>query len=465
MNKQRIVCLLACMLLAVKPVSALDALKAEKFTLDNGLEVQVLHQPKAPIVTHMLWFFAGGADEPAGKSGVAHFLEHMMFKGTPKHPAGEYEALLERMGGQQNAFTTDDYTAYYATVAKEYLPQVMALESDRFMHIAPAPSSYKGELEVVKEERRMRTDNNPEARLYEALQARLLAPHPYATPVIGWMQEVARLSQRDVLDFFHKHYGPKNAILLLVGDVTLAQAKQLAQKYYGGWKSNAVRAQRTWPEPQPLNRAVSLSFKDGNVSQLQWQRQYIAPSLDYGDRHAVFPLIVLTQVMCGSEASALYQQLVVKERKLTSLSCGYDAFARGPGSMRFEMIPAQGVSVAEATHALESAIAVFLDASEPVDALRRAKNSLKVETIYARDGISGMASIFGQLMMLGLGVDFFNDWPQAVSAVQWDAMQRYGREVFTQHPHATGWIEPDPTQPKTHAVAPQHAVEGGAHVR
>ncbi len=447
-----------------RPVFALEPLKASHFTLNNGLRVEVLYQPKTPIVTHMLWFDAGSRDEASGKSGVAHYLEHMMFKGTKKFPAGKYESIIERLGGQQNAFTTNDYTAYYATVAREKLPKVMELESDRIQHLAPAQDSYAGELQVVMEERRMRTDNDPSARLGEVLQARLFAPHPYGIPVIGWMHEVAKLTPKDVMTFYHHYYQPYNAVLLLVGDITPQDAKLLAQRYYGGWRITAHPMKRKWSSPQPLKTYMPLALKDNNVSQPQWQRLYAAPSLGYGNKNQVFPLIVLTHMLCGSEAGKLYQELVVKQKIATSLSCSYNAFMRGSGSLEFSMIPAKNISLSKAAKALDAALLHEIEGEVDIQAFARAKNSLKVETIYARDSISGMAFVYGQLMMLALGADFFNGWADAIMKVQWSQVQSAAREVIISGHSVTGWVLPDGSKPKTGNTSSAN-LGMGQHVR
>ena len=446
MHWKRWVAVLVSSCLLASQAQALDDLKTDRFTLENGLRVVVLKHPRAPIVTHMLWFSAGGADEPRGKSGVAHFLEHMMFKGTPKHPDDSYSKIVEGMGGKHNAFTSDDFTAYYATVSKEHLPELMALEADRVMHIAPPKASYPSERDVVLEERRMRTDNNPSARLGEHLDARLLAPHPYAIPVIGWSHEIAALEQKDVMAFYHQHYTPKNAILLLVGDVDVAQAKRLAQRYYAQWRapvSQTTSKPRIWPDPKPVSHLLPTALYDKTVQQWQWQRQYVAPSFGYGDTKQAFPLIVLSEMLCGGTTSALHKALVVDQKKASSVNCGYSAFARGPAGFEVEIIPEVGVSSAEIASAYEKAVSDFLEQKDAPDVLLQVQNRLKVESIYARDGVAGMAFVLGQLLMTEYDIDFFNAWPENIMRVRWEDVVKAGRNVLQQAPSATGWILPE----------------------
>lgn len=424
---------------------ALDALKTQEFTLDNGLKVVVLPHPRAPIVTHMLWFAVGGADEPKGKSGVAHFLEHMMFKGTPKHPKDSYSRMIDGVGGQHNAFTSDDFTAYYATVAKEHLEKIMELESDRVMHIAPPKDSYASERQVVLEERRMRTDNDPSARMAEALDAKLFAPHPYAIPVIGWPQEIARLEEADVMGFFRQHYVPKNTTLLVVGDVDAAQVKALAQKYYGTWmldKANEPVPARVWKDVAVQKEAIVETLHDKTVTRPQWQRQYIAPSLGYGDKAQVFPLIVMAEMLCGGTTSELHRMLVVEQKKASSVACGYGAFARGPSEFSVEIIPEAGVSAQEIAALYEKSVAEMLAMPREPKTLAQVKSRMQVESIYARDGVSGMAFILGQLLMSGYDISFFNAWSENIEDVSWDDIVAAGNAVLQSAPRATGVILP-----------------------
>jgi len=436
---------------------ALDAMKTQEFTLDNGLKVVVLPHPRAPIVTHMLWFAAGGADEPQGKSGVAHFLEHMMFKGTPKHPKDSYSHLVDGMGGQHNAFTSDDFTAYYATVAKEHLEEIMELESDRVMHIAPPKDSYASERQVVLEERRMRTDNDPSARMAEALDAKMFAPHPYSIPVIGWPQEIAKLGEADVMGFFHQHYVPKNATLLVVGDVDAAQVKALAQKYYGPWmleKAKESVPARVWKDVAVKKEAIVETLHDNTVKQPQWQRQYMAPSLGYGDKAQVFPLIVMADMLCGGTTSELHRMLVVEQKKASSVSCGYNAFARGPSEFSVEIIPEAGVSAQEIAAIYEKSVAEVLAMPHEPKTLAQVKSRMQVESIYARDGVSGMAFILGQLLMSGYNISFFNAWSDNIGNVSWDDIVKAGKAVLQSAPYATGVILPLDSAAPTPAAKP-----------
>lgn len=448
MKRVHILLAVACLFGGMPQANALESLRTERFVLDNGLRVVVLRHPRAPIVTHMLWFAAGGADEPKGKSGVAHFLEHMMFKGTPKYPDDSYTKIVERMGGQHNAFTADDFTAYYATVSKEHLEELMALEADRVQHIAPPKNSYASENKVVLEERRMRIDNDVSTRLAEVLDAKLFAPHPYAVPLIGWAKEIEKLGEKDVLDFYHQHYFPENAILLVVGDVDAEQVHKLAVKYYASWSANENADKhnaRKWQDPQLDKVYKPIETRDKIVKQPQWQRQYLAPSLGYGEKAQVFPLIVLSDMLCNGNSSILYRALVVEQKIASSVGCGYNPFARGPSQLQMEIIPAPNVTMAQVSQAYEKVIATFLkDKSQQDDrGLAIAKNRLKVEAIYARDGVSGMAFILGQLLMNGYDIDFFNAWPDKISAVTWEEIVHAGTKTLQQSPFITGLISPE----------------------
>jgi zinc protease len=282
---------------------------ATTFMLENGLEVLVIPDHRAPVVTQMVWYKAGSADEERGHSGIAHFLEHLMFKGTTKHPDGELAAIIAQYGGSQNAFTTQDYTVYHQTIAKQHLREVMELESDRMENLVLSDDVVNSEREVILEERRMRIDNDPGSQLGEAITAALFQNSPYGMPVIGWASEMAALTREDAIAWYDRYYTPNNAILILAGDIDEATARSLAEEFYGPLPRRAeppprVRAQ----EPPPLAARV-VTLADPRVTQPSISRRYLAPSDIQSPREAL-ALQVLGDILGGGTSSRFYSTLV-----------------------------------------------------------------------------------------------------------------------------------------------------------
>ncbi len=405
--------LLILALLWTTPASA-EGLKATSFTLENGLEVRVVEYHRAPVVTHMIWLRAGAADEPAGVSGVAHYLEHMMFKGTRTVPDGEYTKRIERLGGEHNAFTGADFTAYYVTIAKEHLPTVMELEADRMQNLAP--QGFEAERQVIIEERRSRIDNQPQAMLAEKMAARLFAGHPYSIPIIGWKEEMARLTKEHVMQYYHTHYHPSAAVVVLVGDINPKEARALAEKYYGSWPKGKVPL-RHWPDFIPPRQAERVRFSHAEVHQPVWGRDYTAPSLVYGDTAQAFPLMLLADILGDGRSSWLYKRLVVDRKLAVDASASYSGFSLGPTTLGVTLVPAKGVTLEALETAYEEERAAFLKTDIMPRDLQRVKNKLKAMAVYLRDGLQGQAFTLGHLLMLGFDERFLTRWSQSIDAV------------------------------------------------
>ncbi|MFO1243438.1 MAG: pitrilysin family protein [Rickettsiales bacterium] len=433
-----------------QPVFALSKITSSTFTLKNGLKVVVIPQHRIPAVAHIIFFHAGSSDDPPGHSGVAHYLEHMMFKGTKKYPEGQYDHIIERMGGTQNAFTSRDMTAYYAVVASEHLEKVMELESDRFENWQPSEKTFRSERDVITEERRTRVDNDPSAQLGEAILAALYRNHPYHTPLIGWMHEIQRLGLEDIERFFRGHYSPNNAMLLLVGDITPEKAKTLAEKYYNNWKKTPLLPRIMREEP-PRITAETIVLKHPEVRQPQWSRTYDAPSLLYGDKSLVVPLIVLEQVLGGGQTSLLYQELVVKRKIATDADADYSGYTIGPSPFSVDITPAASVTFDQIDAAYRDVLRdVKLNGVDPA-ALARAKNLMKASSIYSRDGLERLAFNIGQLYMLGLDENWLENWPEIIDAVTNDQIKQAATSVLVNDLSITAYL-----LPKAEANARKH---------
>lgn len=424
------------------------ALEVGSFTLSNGMQVVVIPDHRAPIVTHMVWYKVGGADEPRGVSGIAHFLEHLMFKRTKNLAEGEFSRIVANNGGQHNAFTNYDYTGYYQNVAVDRLELMMKLESDRMANLDLNPKDIEAERNVIIEERRMRIDNAPASLLAEQMSAVQFLAHPYGTPLIGWLDEMRKLSYEDALEFYRQYYTPANAILVVAGDVTPAQVKALADKYYGVIPSHPVpeRVRRAEPEPMAARR---VEFSDPRVMQPSWRRSYLSPSYHRGEtRHAV-PLDVLAEILGGGSTSRLYKRLVVEKNLAVAAGTSFSASAYDLSDFTVYATPPAGKdpeklrkAVADVEAATDEVLQELLANGVAPEELARAKNKLIATATYARDNISDIAEIFGQALTTGQTVKDVLDWPDRVAAVTADDVLAAAKYVLRPERSVTGLLMP-----------------------
>lgn len=387
---------------------------ATSFTLKNGLEVVVVPNHRAHVVTHMLWVKAGAADEPAGESGTAHYLEHLMFKGTPHQAPGAYSRRVAALGGDDNAFTSQDYTAYFATLAPEHLPELMQMERERFLYLAPPPEHARSELAVVIEERRQRTENDPLGALQEQLNATLFAGSPYADPIIGWPDDLPRLDWAAVKAFKDRWYRASNMILVLSGDITPDVARKLATQYYADWPQLPVPARpRMIPPPFPAPTALFLASP--RVEQPSVMVGWRAPSFRE-DKAQSLALQVAAEVLDGGPSTRLYQDLVVTQKKASAISFSYTESAWGDGSIWVSATPAQGVSLATLQAAVFSSLAQATTGITD-DEVARAQTRLIRQAAFARDSVAGPAMVIGQAMATGTTLEDIETWPAQIGGV------------------------------------------------
>lgn len=437
---KRFLALWLWMIVAANPALAAD-ITIEEFSLDNGLQVIVLPNHRIPAVSHMLWFPSGGADDPYGKSGLAHFHEHIMFKGTPNFPAGTFEATISQLGGDHNAFTSYDTTGYYVNIPRSALPTIMELEADRIRGIVPSDEDIIKERNVIIEERRARVDNNPSALFAEQMNSVLFVRHPYGTPLIGWYDEMTKLSKADVIQFHKDNYTINNATLILAGDITKEQAMPLVKRYYGGLDAGDDYQQQ-WPSEPPIRANKRLNMQHEQVREPLWRRSYMAPSYGLGERSHVVPLMVFSQWLGGGNTSYLYQELVVKQKVATSVYASYSGFSVGPETFSITAVPAKGISMEGLEKAVDNTLEKALATTPGDDDIKRAKTLLKAETLYAREGLQGVAYIVGWLGQIGLDSHYINEWPKEVDAATIPMMQHAARIVFAGDGHVTGTLTP-----------------------
>ncbi len=454
-------------LTAIFPAAA-RVFDPETFTLKNGMQVVVVNNPRAPVVSHMVWYKVGSADEEPGKSGLAHYLEHLMFKGTDKMKPSEFSRTVARNGGRDNAFTAYDYTAYFENIARDRLELVMGMEADRMVNLRLTDDIVLPERKVIQEERRQRTENEPASRLYEQLYSLLFVHHPYGTPIIGWMHEIEKLSTQDALDFYKRHYAPNNAILVVAGDITAAELKPLAEKTYGKIKpSKDIPARVRVTEP-PTEGARRITLTDDQVRQPNWMRLWKAPSYSAGEKQYASALEVLESILADGATSRLYKSLVVEQKIAAGVNLSYNPNALDLGTLSISATPAPGQDVAAVEKALDAELAKLLSGGVTDAEVASAKVRLRRDAVFARDSLQGPAYAFGVALTTGQTVEDVEVWPDRIAAVTREQVEQAAKLVLGQDNHVTGILMPTaapaPAQapaPATPPTAPTAPAKGG----
>jgi len=419
-----------------------DDWRPETFTLENGLQVVVLPDHRAPVVTHMVWYKVGSADEKPGKSGIAHFLEHLMFRGTENVPSGELSKIVARHGGQDNAFTSVDYTAYFQRVSVDRLPLVMQLEADRMTNLMLSEDVVNPERSVILEERSQRTDNNPEALLAEQMGAALFMAHPYGTPIIGWEHEIRGLTQKDAVDFYKTYYAPNNAVLIVAGDVTAEHLRPLAERYYGAIPRQEV-PERMRPQEPPHIAPRRISFADARVKQASLRRSYLAPSYSTSTNDEAYALDVLVQILGTGSTSRLYKSLVVDKAMATSAGAWYWSTTLDYGRLGLYGTPREGVSLEQLEQAIDDEVRRLITQGVSEDEVKRAQDNLIADAIYARDSQQSMARIYGAALMTGSTIDDVLNYPELIRKVTASDVVEAAKSVFEAPSHVTGYLLPE----------------------
>ena len=416
------------------------------FTLQNGLQVVVIPDHRTPVVTQMIWYKVGSADETPGKSGLAHFLEHLMFKGTAKHPAGEFSKTVVQVGGNENAFTSTDYTGYYQRVPRDQLARMIEFEADRMTGLILKDENVLPERDVVLEEFNMRVANNPDARLTEQIMAALYLNHPYGRPVIGWHQEIEKLDREDALAFYKRFYAPNNAILIIAGDVEANEVRPLVEKFYGPIPAQpSIPARRVRPqEPVPAApRTVTLS--DPRVEQTSIRRYYLVPSSTTAAAGESAALDVLAQLMGNGSNSYLYRALVIDKPLAISAGAGYQGTALDPTQFQISVSPRPGVEFSQVEQAIDAVIADLAQNPPRAEDLERVKTQLIAEAVYAQDNQATMARWYGGALTSGLSIEDIRSWPQRIRAVTGDQVRDAARKWLDKKRSVTGYLVKDPT--------------------
>jgi zinc protease len=433
-------------LLLASDAGATPGTNVTHFTLANGLEVVVLPDRRAPVVTHMIWYRVGAADEPPGKSGIAHFLEHLMFKGTAKHPSGRFSQVVATIGGQENAFTANDYTGYFQRVSREHLKTLMEFEADRMTGLVLTDDAVVPELKVVLEEQNQRVANNPRSQLLEQIEAALYLNHPYGKPVIGWRHEIEKLTREDAIAFYRRFYTPNNAILVVAGDITADEIKSLAETTYGKVEQVAQIGPRLRPQEPPQVAPRQVTLADPRVQQPSLQRYYLVPSAATAKPGESEALEVLAFILGHGNTSRLYRKVVVERELAVAASGWYNASSLDATQFSVYGSPRPGVSLPALEQAIDAVIDDIVASGVTADEVERAKNRLLAEVVYAHDNQSTMARWFGAALTTGSTVEAVLGWPDRLRAVTAETVNAAAKAWLDKRGSVTGYLVKNATQ-------------------
>lgn len=434
----RIFAMAAGFVLAAFSASAQD--QVTDFHLDNGMQVVVIEDHRAPVVQHMVWYRAGSADEPAGTSGIAHFLEHLLFKGTDTLESGEFSATVAANGGRDNAFTSYDYTAYFQRVAADRLELMMQMESDRMVNLRLGEAEILTERDVIIEERNQRTENSPGALMREQLNAAQYYNHRYGVPIIGWRHEMETLSLEDALAFYGTYYAPNNAVLVVAGDVDPQEVLALANTYYGVLPANPDLKPRDRSVEPPQTSARRMVFADPRVAQPYVTRSYLAPERNPGDQKTAAALTMLAELLAGSTTSLMNERLQFEQNIAVYTGAFYSGSSLDQTTFNLTIVPAQGVELEDAEAAMDTVLAEFMETGVNEEHLQRIKMQLRASQIYARDSVESLASRYGGALTSGLTVQDVQAWPGVLQDVNEADIMAAARLVFNDRQSVTGWL-------------------------
>ena len=412
------------------------------FELANGLQVVVLPSNRAPIINQMLWYKVGSCEETPGKSGIAHFLEHLMFKGTPNVPPGAFSKIIARAGGRDNAFTSYDYTAYHQNVAADQLDRVMRMEADRMANLIVTEKELLPERDVVLEERRQVVESRPSALLDEVAREALYGRQGYGIPIIGFADEIRQLGVADAKSFYDRHYAPNNAVLIIAGDTTVDAVRALADKYYAPIARKEVPA-RTRPTAVGTGLPRQVERRDRRVAQPEWSRDYLAPSYRMGETQHVYALQVLAQALGGGQTGRLYRVLVLDRKTALDASAGYSSQALGWSAFGINVTPAAQRTMDQTADDAKQVVDQMLRDGVAADEVDLAKQRLLAAAIYARDSLTSGPRMYGSTLTTGGTIADVDEWPARIAAVTREQVMSAANAVLTDQRYVTSLLLPE----------------------
>ena len=434
-------------LIAFLPFATRADDRVSQFMLENGMQVVVIEDRRAASVVHMVWYRVGAADERPGESGLAHFLEHLMFKGTTTLAPGEFSQRVSAQGGSDNAFTSWDYTGYFQRIAADRLDMVMAMEADRMVNLTLAQGDVDTERDVILEERATRTDSNPGGLFNEQMQAAQYLNHPYGRPIIGWRHEIEALDRDGALRFYRAHYAPDNAILIVAGDAGPDEVRALAEKHYGVIPASGRIKGRERPAEPPQIAERRVIYEDARVGQPYVLRSYMAPARQSGAQAQAAALTMLAQLLGGTGPNSVLARALEFDRKVAvNTQAFYDGTAYDHASFSLAVVPAPGVTLAQAEAAMDEVLAQFLADGVNMDDFTRIKAQMKAQEIYALDSTMGVARRYGVALTSGLTVGDVIAWPAALQEVTPEQVMEAARLVLDRRQSVTGWLRKEASQ-------------------
>ncbi len=421
--------------------------KIYEHTLSNGLKVVVDEDHRAPVVVQQIWYKAGSMDEISGKTGIAHVLEHMMFKGTHAVPAGEFSKRIAAAGGRENAFTSNDYTAYFQQLHKSRLALAMRLEADRMHNLNLSANEFAKEIKVVMEERRWRTDDQASGMLQERMNAAIYMEHPYHHPVIGWMDDLEAMTVADAKNWYQRWYAPNNATLVIAGDVKASEVFGMAQHFYGKIAKHDLPIRRKLSEPPQVGIKRIVVKAPAELPQLVMS--YRAPTMSNPGKDSVpYALEVLAGILNGNDSARLNKHLVREQQIASDVGASYDSVARGPSVFTLEATPSTGKTVQEVEAALRSEIALLVKDGVSAEELQRVKAQVMAEEVYKKDSTFYRAMQIGQMESIGLGYQAIPVMLDKIQAVTAEQVQQAAQNVLQDDSLTVAVLEPQPLSDK-----------------
>lgn len=411
------------------------------YTLDNGMDVVVIEDRRAPVVVHMVWYRVGSADEPEGQSGIAHFLEHLMFKGTDVLEAGEFSQVVAVNGGRDNAFTSFDYTGYFQRIASDRLDLMMQMESNRMTNLALTNDDITFERRVVLEERSQVVESNPGAMAREQFMAAQYQNHRYGIPIIGWQHEIEQLDMPELLEFYRQHYAPNNAVLVVAGDVDPADVLAMAEQYYGPIPAKADLPDRIRPIEPPQRAERRVTYADPRVSVPYLVRSYLAPQRTTGSQQEAAALVYLAELLGGSPfTSDLGRALQFDSQLAIQTSASYSGMSLDQTTFSLVVAPATGVTLSEAEAAMDDVIAAFMENDIDPARMDAIRTQLRASEIYALDSTQGLARRYGAALTSGLTVEDVQQWPDILQSVTPEQIKDAAANLLNRNQAVTGWV-------------------------
>jgi zinc protease len=438
------ICAIAAAMTLALPIDSSHAASSavSHFKLKNGMEVVVIPDHRAPVVTHMVWYRVGAADERRGVSGIAHFLEHLMFKGTKKIAPGEFSKIVARNGGQDNAFTGQDATSYFQRVAKDRLPLVMEMEADRMVNLRLLKKDVETERKVILEERRSRVENNPSNILGEQMNAALYQSHPYGTPILGWEHEMRTLDRKAATDFYKRYYAPNNAILVVAGDVTADAVRKLSKETYGKLKPRNDRVRTARPKEPPHRAPIRMSLDDPRAGRATVQRSYLAPSYASSGPGEAEALDLMMKILASGTTSKLYKSLVVEKKMAASAGGWFSGSGLDGGKLGVYAVASDGVEIADVEKAIDEVLAEFIEQGATQKELDRARSSYIASHIYGGDNQVRLARRYGWGLVNGRTIADIEAWPERLEKVALEDIRRVARKYIDLTQSVTGVLRP-----------------------